>query len=63
MNDPGDEHVDATAPALSEIEQLLAEWTDISEVPWDVFLLIQYADGMRSCCRYCALEANGEDGS
>lgn len=63
--DPGDEHVDPplrqrTAQEIA-FEELLATCT--VELPEHLFWAIADAEAMRSCCKACALEANGEDGS
>lgn len=59
--DPGDEHRDPPpSPPVADIDDLLA---DVPAVSADVFHFIALADGMRSCCPECALEACGEDGS
>jgi hypothetical protein len=70
-HDPGDEHADpppepAVEPSVLSvmIDRFLLENPECefrgSEFVWD---LMGYADGMRSCCRACALQYCGEDGS
>lgn len=63
--DPGDED---DGPALvvhdeDVLSTLLAEWGDVSTIDWRAFEFVMLAQGMRDCCRACAAEACGEDGS
>lgn len=66
--DVGDED-DARPPAPAPhdpIRDLIDEGIadgSILQVDYDVFWFMSYAESMRDCCRTCALEANGEDGS
>jgi hypothetical protein len=62
MSDPGDEHVDVPPPPIDKITQLLEEFDDPA-LAEGAFWAIADAEALRSCCRACALEANGEDGS
>jgi hypothetical protein len=61
--DQGDEHVDVPPPPLDEMTRLLIEWSDPPTVSYEVMQFIMLAEAYRDCCRACALEVNGEDGS
>lgn len=65
MRDPGDEHVDApvvVAP-IDPIGALLAEDDSVQIVAYETMRFIMLAEAYRYCCRACALEVDGEDGS
>lgn len=62
MHDPGDEHVDAPARPnpFASLDALLADVPCFDEF---VFWRMVEAESARDCCRGCALDVNGEDGS
>lgn len=68
MRDPGDED-DWRSPAhvepdgLSRLIDEMVEDGSMKELSEGAFEAVSVAEAMRSCCRECALEANGEDGS
>lgn len=65
-HDPGDEHGDpppaSKHPLSTLLDEMIADGV-VDAMPLEVFELTCYHEMMRSCCRACAVEACGEDGS